>query len=101
MPGHPALDIWTMVYSATDADYRFLDAIKVDENCIKWMKMDTKTQTKKDQMQRMSIRYALKKNYGIIWEFFPSGGPPPPHPPLLGTPYSKKKNYRLFCILGP
>jgi len=22
MPGHPALDIWTMVYSATDADYR-------------------------------------------------------------------------------
>ena len=24
-----------------------------------------------------------------------------PHPPLLGTPYSKKKNYRLFCILDP
>ena len=23
MPGHPALDIWTMVYSATDAQYRF------------------------------------------------------------------------------
>ena len=22
------------------------------------------------------VRYALKKNYGIIWEFFPSGGPP-------------------------
>ena len=40
-----------------------------------------------------------KKNYGITWEFFPSGGPP--HPPLLGTPYSKKKNYRLFCILDP
>ena len=31
MPGHPALDIWTMVYSATDADYRFLDAIKVTD----------------------------------------------------------------------
>ena len=31
---------------------------------------------------------ALKKNYGIIWEFFPNGGTPPP---LLGTPYSKKK----------
>ena len=30
MPGHPALDIWTMVYSATDADYRFLDAIEVE-----------------------------------------------------------------------
>ena len=30
-----------------------------------------------------------KKN-GIIWEFFPSVGPPPP-PPLLGTPVSKKK----------
>ena len=38
-----------------------------------------------------------KKNYGIIWDFFPNGGPPPP---LLGTPYSKKI-YRLFCILGP
>ena len=38
------------------------------------------------------LRYALKKNYGIIWEFFPSGGPPP----LLGIPYSKKKFYSLF-----
>ena len=27
-----------------------------------------------------------EKNYGIIWEFFPNGGPPP----LLGTPYSKQ-----------
>ena len=47
-------------------------------------------------------KYAIgthsKKNYGIIWEFSRSGGP---HPPLLGTPYSRKKNYRLFCILGP
>ena len=29
-----------------------------------------------------------KKN-DIIWEFFPNVGPPP-HPPLLGTPYPKK-----------
>ena len=27
MPGHPALDIWTMVYSATDADYRWYPSI--------------------------------------------------------------------------
>ena len=27
------------------------------------------------------IREALKKNHGIIWEFFPNVGPPPP---LLG-----------------
>ena len=37
------------------------------------------------------------KKDGIIWEFFPNGSPPPP---LLGTPYSKK-NWGLFCILGP
>ena len=35
-----------------------------------------------------------KKNYGIIWEFFPSGGPPP----LLGTPYSKKKIIVYFAF---
>ena len=27
-----------------------------------------------------------KKNYGIIWEFFPNGGPPPP----FGNPLLKK-----------
>ena len=43
-----------------------------------------------------SIREASKKKYGIIWEFFPNGGPPP-----FGNPSSKKKNYGLFCILGP
>ena len=44
------------------------------------------------------IRYALKKKYGIIREFFPSGGLPPPFwEPLI----REKKNYRLFCILGP
>ena len=41
-----------------------------------------------------------KTNYGIIWEFFPSGGPPPPPPPF-GNPLFKKKFYRLFCILDP
>ena len=30
-----------------------------------------------------------KKKNDIIWEFFPNVGPPP-HPPLLGTPYPKK-----------
>ena len=47
-----------------------------------------------------------KKNYGIIWEFFPSGGPPPPPPhptpphppPLLGSPYSKKKIIVYFAF---
>ena len=29
-----------------------------------------------------------KKKNDIIWEFFPNVGPPP-HPPLLGTPYPK------------
>ena len=32
--------------------------------------------------------FSEKKN-DIIWEFFPNVGPPP-HPPLLGTPYPKK-----------
>ena len=33
------------------------------------------------------LRYALIKKNDIIWEFFPNVGPPP----LLGTPYPKKK----------
>ena len=32
----------------------------------------------------------LKKNYGIIWEFFP-----------FWEPLIQKQNYRLFCTLGP
>ena len=43
--------------------------------------------------QSIIIRYALKKNYGIIWEFFP------PIPPFW-EPLIRKKIYRLFCILG-
>ena len=45
----------------------------------------------------ITIRYALKKNYGFIWECFPSGGPPP-HPPLLGTPYSKTNFIIYFAF---
>ena len=37
-----------------------------------------------------------KKN-DIIWEFFPNVGPPP-HPPLLGTPYPKKKFSVYFAF---
>ena len=34
-----------------------------------------------------------------MWEFFPSGGPPSP---LFGNDmFFFKKNYGLFCILGP
>ena len=44
-------------------------------------------------------KYAIgthsKKNYGIIWEFSRSGGP---HPPLLGTPYSRKKIIVYFAF---
>ena len=29
------------------------------------------------------VRDPLKKNYGIIWEFFPNGGPPPFWEPLI------------------
>ena len=43
------------------------------------------------------IREGLRKKYGIIWEFFPNSRPPTP---LLRTP-RPKKNYGLFCILGP
>ena len=59
----------------------------------------SKTQTNTNKHKHKHKGTLSKKNYGIIWEFFRSGGPPPS--PLLGTPYSKKKNYRLFCILGP
>ena len=40
-----------------------------------------------------------KKNYGIIWEFFPNVGPPPA-PPFGNPLFERKKCYRLFCILG-
>ena len=40
-----------------------------------------------------------EKNYGIIWEFFPIGGPPPIPP--FWEPLIQKKIYRLFCILDP
>ena len=38
-----------------------------------------------------------KKKCGIIWEFFPSVGPPPPY---LGG-LCPKKSKGLFCVLGP
>ena len=40
-----------------------------------------------------------KKKNGKMWEFFPSGGPPPS--PLFGNDTFVKKNYGLFCISGP
>ena len=43
--------------------------------------------------QNILIMKALrKKKYGIIWEFFPNGGPPqlPPPPPPFGNPLLKK-----------
>ena len=43
---------------------------------------------------------ASEKKYGIIWEFFPNVGPPPPTPPFW-EPLVQKKNYGLFCVLGP
>ena len=49
-----------------------------------------------DKLEMKSALGTLSKtNYGIIWEFFPSGGPPPP---LLGTPYSKKKFIVYFAF---
>ena len=36
-------------------------------------------------------RYALKKKLRYYLGIFPKWRTPPPHPPLLGTPYSKKK----------
>ena len=38
-----------------------------------------------------------QKNYGIIREFFPNGGPPP-HPPPFGNPSSKKKFIVYFAF---
>ena len=41
----------------------------------------------------------LPQKNGKMWEFFPSGGPPSP---LFGNDmFFLKKNYGLFCILGP
>ena len=31
-----------------------------------------------EEAHQMDVREALKKKYGIIWEFFPNVGPPPP-----------------------
>ena len=44
------------------------------------------------------IRYALKKNYGIIWEFFPSGGPPHPPPPFWEPLIRRKKIIVYFAF---
>ena len=40
---------------------------------------------------------SAKKN-GKMWEFFPSGGPLPPLPPVWEPHVCEKKG--LFCILG-
>ena len=42
------------------------------------------------------LRDALKKITGLFGNFFAD-----PPPPLLGTPYSKKKKLRLFSIVDP
>ena len=46
------------------------------------------------QIHSEVLKHVLQKNYVIIWEFFPNGGPPP----LLGTPYSKKKFIVYFAF---
>ena len=64
-----------------EADIRLHGAIRFKSN-----KTDCKVRT-------------LKK-ITVLFGNFSQLADPPPHPPLLGTPYSKKI-YRLFCILDP
>ena len=45
------------------------------------------------------LRYALKKNYGIIWEFFPSGGPPPIPP--FWEPLIREKKLSFILHFRP
>ena len=49
-------------------------------------------------LKQFALGTLSEKNYGIIWEFFPNGGPPLPP---FWEPLIQKKNYRLFCILDP
>ena len=45
-----------------------------------------------------SVRDALKKKLRYYLGIFPKWRTPPPHPPLLGTPYSKKKIIVYFAF---
>ena len=47
-------------------------------------------------VQTGTIRYALRKKLRYYLGIFPKGGTPPP--PLLGTPYSKKKFIVYFAF---
>ena len=43
-------------------------------------------------------RYALRKKLRDYLGIFPKWRTPPPHPPLLGTPYSKKNFIVYFAF---
>ena len=43
------------------------------------------------------LRVVIREKNGIMWEKFPSGGPPP----QFGKPLLSKKKLGLFFILGP
>ena len=49
-------------------------------------------------ISRCPIRNVLQEKNGIMWEKFPSGGPPPPQ---FGKPLLWKTKLGLFFILGP
>ena len=49
------------------------------------------------QLCWVGVRNAIGEKNGIMWEKFPSGGPPP----QFGKPLLSKKKLGLFFILGP
>ena len=44
------------------------------------------------------VRDALPEKNGIMWEKFPSGGPPSPNPQVCERPVIQKKVGSVFCF---
>ena len=86
---------WRQMWKLFRLNKRKCDDVVINVNLSKLI------QKNNERVTNVKLGTHSGKNYGIIGEFFPKGGPPPPPPPPFGNPLFKKKIYRLFCILDP